>query len=128
MTTLYEKYPAVWESLARQGKPSIGEVAKRFSCPIKMSQVFDSPGIVRHWIAGRNGASMPSERAARIWLASQQGNNPAPSPAPVVVQQAPAHKASDDMALYLVICPASKARQVERICAVMDWEAEKIGG
>ena len=113
MRSLYEQHAAAFDRIAASGKPSIREMARLFDDVHEFNRALGAVKAAEHWIKGRNNASMSSERRAKEWLAAQLNDS------------CGALRSDDPVAVFFIACPASKARQVERIAAVMGWECEQ---
>lgn len=81
MTTLYEQNPAAWDNLAKQGRPSLRDMSRHFTKCSEMNAALDCQG-ASHWLAGRNSASMKTERKAKEWRDQNAGTKPSPLAAP----------------------------------------------
>jgi hypothetical protein len=116
MQSLYEQNPEAWEKLAREGKPSLGKMARHFYTAADMDKALGFDKAVAHWLRMRNGANFTSERRAAEWLACR-----AVAPA---AQAASAIPAPDGVVL-LVVCPGDKADKVRRVLAMMGCEVDE---
>jgi hypothetical protein len=118
MQSLYEQAPEAWDKLAREGKPSLGEMAKLFYTAGDMDKALGFDKAVAHWLRMRNGANFTSERRASEWLAGRavapaaQAASAIPAPAP-------------DGVVLLVVCPGDKADKVRRVLAMMGCEVDE---
>jgi hypothetical protein len=115
MQSLYDQAPEAWDKLAREGKPSLGKMARHFYTAGDMDKALGFDKAVAHWLRMRNGANFTSERRASEWLAGR-----AVAPA----AQAIATPAPDGVVL-LVVCPGDKADKVRRVLAMMGCEVDE---
>jgi hypothetical protein len=115
MQSLYEQNPEAWEKLAREGKPSLGKMARHFYTAADMDKALGFDKAVAHWLRMRNGANFTSERRASEWLADRvvaPAAQAIPTPAP-------------DGVVLLVVCPGDKADKVRRVLAMMGCEVDE---
>jgi hypothetical protein len=125
--TLYEQNPAAWQALAQAGKPWLGQMAKHFTRVHDMNKALGTVNAVDHWIAQRNGATKVSDKKACEWLAANKPTHTDMMVKPETLDAfMEANPLPNDTATYLVVCPGVKARQLERIIALMEWQYERL--
>ena len=114
MQSLYDQNPEAWAKLAKEGKPSLGVMARHFHNCADMDDALGYIKGVNHWMAMRNGATRTAEKRAQDWLANQgkPSASQAASPAP-------------DGVVLLVVCPGEKADKVRRVLAMMGCEVDE---
>jgi hypothetical protein len=110
---LYEQHKAAWDKLAKEGKPNLREMAKRFEHPHEMDAALQTQRAVHHWIKGENGASYTTDRRAAMWLAEQADKG------------RPDSDARDGIVL-MVVCPAALAPKVQKLLGLMGCEVVEV--
>lgn len=124
---LYEQNPKAWESLSLSGKPWLGQMAKHFTSAQDMNKALGMVNAVNHWMAERNGATKKADQKACEWLARYRPSHTDlmvdPKTLDAFMEENPL---PSDTATYLIVCPATKARQLERIIALMEWQYERL--
>ena len=118
MQSLYDQNPEAWDKLAREGKPSLGKMARHFYTAGDMDKALGFDKAVAHWLRMRNGANFTSERRAAEWL-YRRALAPAAQAASAIPTPAP------DGVIMLVICPGDKADKVRRVLAMMGCEVDE---
>jgi hypothetical protein len=110
---LYEQHKAAWDKLAKEGKPNLREMAKRFDHPHEMDSALQTQRAVQHWIKGENGASYSTDRRAAHWLASQDEKAP------------PGHVLASGKVL-MIVCPDGVSAKIERVATMLGCEVVEI--
>jgi len=110
---LYEDHKTAWDALAKAGKPSLGEMAKHFKRATEMDAALDLNNAASHWAAGRNGATMSSERAAAAWLE----RNAKPAPTPIATSQG---------RVLMVVCNDATAERAMKMLGILGCEVVDV--
>jgi hypothetical protein len=110
--SLYDQNPASWDKLEANGKPSIKEMSKHFTKCADMNRAINVQG-ASHWLAGRNDATMKSEKAAKEWLQSNMGK--------------PAEKTTRGKnPMFLVSCDPSDTARLKAILSMIGCEVVEV--